>query len=183
MTVSLELSDFSQCASRRCVIRPTCRRFAHSLTYTFTRTISFSACTLQREARARVCVGNARFVARVPTTAARPSRSLARFPSHACYLPRVSALRRHGRRPEGSSPRRAECRHGLSSHCYAASLVLPPFLPPPALPYPSTAPPTATRRVASVFFAPSSSHLLFAAIPSHMTCRRRLFAHVERRED
>lgn len=40
------------------------------------------------ERRVRM-LGIARFVARVPTTAARPSRSLARFPSHARCLPRV----------------------------------------------------------------------------------------------
>lgn len=104
--------------------------------------------------RPRARVGNARFVARVPTTA-RPSRSLTSLSVAPALSPAPARLsryarsrrgpvpRRSGRRPEGSSLRRAERRHGLSSHRrHAASH---PFSLPPCPPFACL--PTTARRL------------------------------------
>lgn len=203
MTVSLEAPWFQPtCVALLCRPTHSHRRFAqlyiHPPTHAQSRASHARLGERHARARARACVGIARFVARVPTptTAARPSRSLARFPSHARCLPRVSLHPATPQRSAGTAaaPRAHRLDEPSAGTIWAPTATTPPlsFLPSLSLPpaYPTlAAPPTATRRVAPAFFAPSSSRLLFAAIPSHITCRcrrrrrrrRRLFARVERR--
>jgi len=103
------------------------------------------------------------------------ARLVATRASLATYVPSCPVPRQSGRRPEGSSLRRAEWRHGLSSHRHAASPVFPLYPPFACLP-------TTARRLGVFRSSSSTSPPTHAVVSSHTTCRRRrrrrLFARV-----
>lgn len=138
-------------------------KHTRSLTYIFTRTISLSVCTLQGEARVWVTRASWRACRGRLDAVARPSRSLARFPSHACYLPSFppypSAAARLRVPPARPPPRGLIASTSRMPARFELPLLrrLSRFSPlssslsfPCGLPILSS---TATQRVASVFFA------------------------------
>lgn len=130
---------------------------AASLAYRLVRTHASASRRPRARARARVWVTRASWRAcRRRRGRLSPSR---RFPSHTRLVATPARLsryarfpprpvpRRSGRRPEGSSLRRAERRHGLSSHRrHAASHPFSVSLPPPPRP-PFACLPTTARRL------------------------------------